>query len=105
MGGTPVIIENIVVPDALITGLGQEIEILNELYQLYEKIYGVTIHKAVEHLRAGKTTNSEAVYLSLQEGDPLLEIDRLATTFDGTPVEWRISRCDTSAHSYLSKLF
>jgi GntR family transcriptional regulator len=105
MGGTPVIIENIVVPDALITGLGQETEIPNELYQLYEQAYGVTIHKAVEHLRAGSTTYSEAAYLPLQEGDPLLEIDRLAAKLDGTPVEWRVSRCDTSAHSYLSELF
>jgi len=105
MGGTPVIIENIVVPNCLITGLGQEAKIPNELYQLYEQAYGVTIHKAVEHLLAGTTTHGEAAYLSLQEGAPLLEIDRLAATLDGTPLEWRVSRCDTSAHSYLSELF
>ena len=92
MGGTPVTIGNIVVPDCLITGLGQESKIPNELYQLYEQAYGVNIHKAVEHLRAGTTTHSEAAYLSFQEGDPLLEIDRLAATLDGTPVEWRVSR-------------
>lgn len=105
MNKAPVIIESIVVPDALITGLGEDNEIPNELYQLYEKSYGVTIHKAVEHLRACATTAMEARYLSLIEGAPLLEINRLAFTLDGTPVEWRVSRCDTSAHSYLSELF
>jgi DNA-binding GntR family transcriptional regulator len=61
----PFSIENIVVPDTLITELGKETEIPNELYQLYEQAYNETIHKMVEHLRAGKLTHSEATYLSL----------------------------------------
>ena len=105
MNKAPVIIENIVVPDALITGLGEGNDIPNELYQLYEQSYGVTIHKAIEHLHARATTRAESCHLTLIEGAPLLEIDRLAFTLDGTPVEWRVSRCDTSAHSYLSELF
>ncbi len=105
MGGKPVIIENIVIPAALFSHLGQEGGIPNELYQLYERDFGVTIHKAVEHLRADATTQRESGYLSLPVGAPLLEIERLAVTLNGTPVEWRVSRCDTRAHSYLSEIF
>lgn len=105
MGGKPVVIENIVIPGVLFAGLGQEGEIPNELYQLYERDFGVTIHKAVEHLSADATTPREATYLSLPVGAPLLEIERLAVTLNGTPVEWRVSRCDTRAHSYLSEIF
>jgi GntR family transcriptional regulator len=101
MRGIPFIIENIVVPDALITELGKETGIPNELYQLYEQAYSENIHKVVEHFPAGTLTHSKATYLSLQEGDPLLEIDGLAATLDGTPVEWSVSRCYTSAHSYI----
>ncbi len=104
MDNKPVIIEKIVLPDALFKGLGDTDEVPNELYQLYEQTYGVTIHKAVEHLSAQETTATEANYLSLKEGAPLLQVDRLAVTLDGTPVEWRVSRCDTRKHSYLSEI-
>lgn len=104
MDNKPVIIENIILPGALFEDLGDADDVPNELYQLYEQKYGVTIHKAVEHLSARATTLQEATYLSLPEGAPLLEVDRLAVTLDGTPVEWRISRCDTRAHSYLSEI-
>ncbi len=104
MNEKPVIIENIVVPRALFDGLGDSNAVPNELYQHYEQIYGVTIHKAVEHLAARPTTAAEADHLDLAVGAPLLEIDRLAITLDGTPVEWRVSRCDTRVHSYLSEI-
>jgi len=104
MDRKPVIIENIILPVALFEDLADADEVPNELYQLYEQKYGVTIHKAVEHLTARATTAEEAKHLSLAEGAPLLEVDRLAVTLDGTPVEWRVSRCDTRAHSYLSEI-
>lgn len=104
MAGKPVIIENIVVPETLFKGLGNQNDVPNELYQLYEQTYGVTIHKAVEHLSACAASESESDYLSVPVGAPLLEIDRLAVTLDGTPVEWRVSHCDTRNHSYLSEI-
>ncbi|NQW00472.1 MAG: GntR family transcriptional regulator [Rhodospirillales bacterium] len=104
MGGNPVIIENISLPEALFAGLGKRQEVPNELYQFYEQSYGVTIYKAVEHLTACAASADEAGYLSIATGAPLLEVDRLAVTLDGTPVEWRVSRCDTRAHSYLSEI-
>lgn len=104
MQDKPAIIETIVLPQSLFKGLGEKDGVPNELYQLYEQSYGVTIHKAAEHLTARAATEDEAKVLSVKPGDPLLEIDRLATTLDGMPVEWRVSRCDTRAHSYLSEI-
>ncbi|MBT7509671.1 MAG: UTRA domain-containing protein, partial [Rhodospirillaceae bacterium] len=63
-----------------------------------------TIHRAVEELRAVSAERDEARALGVATGAPLLEIDRLAETVDGTPVEWRLSRCDTRAHHYLSEI-
>ena len=42
--------------------------------------------------------------LGVAKGTPLLEIDRVALSLDGTPVEWRLSRCNTARHHYLSEI-
>jgi GntR family transcriptional regulator len=101
---TPVIFETIILPSARFPGFGQDDNIPNELYQLYEQEFGITIQKATENLRAVSASRNEARALGLTAGTPILEIDRLAETLDGTPVEWRISRCDSHTHSYLSEI-
>jgi len=100
---TPTIYESIALPGACFRGLDLDDDIPNELYGLYEKIYGITIYKATERLRAVAASKGEAKALGLAAGAPLLEINRIAETLDGTPVEWRISRCDSRNHSYLSE--
>jgi len=102
--GRPAILEKIVLPAALFPGLGTDAEIPNELYQRLETDYGVTIHRAVEHLKAVAAAPGVAKHLGLPSGAPILEIDRLAETIDGTPVEWRVSYCDTRFHRYLSEI-
>jgi GntR family transcriptional regulator len=34
---------------------------------------------------------------------PLLEIDRVAVTINGRPVEWRVSRCNTTDYTYVAE--
>jgi GntR family transcriptional regulator len=51
---------------------------------------------AKEELRAVVAGKSDARALRLEPGTPLLQIDRIAVALDGQPVEWRVSRCDTS---------
>jgi GntR family transcriptional regulator len=104
MGGTPAILETIVVPANLFPGLSETATLPNELYQLYEEGYGVTIHKALETLRAVAADRDAARLLGVQIGAPLLCVDRLAETLDGTPVELRVSLCDTRDYTYLSEI-
>ena len=104
LDGRPTIAERIILPARMFPELGQLAELPNELYQIYEEFFGVTIHRAVEELRAVSAERDEARALGVATGAPLLEIDRLAETVDGTPVEWRLSRCDTCAHHYLSEI-
>ena len=75
------------------------------LYELYEKQFGITIHSADEQLRAVSASEEDAGLLSISPGTPLLSIERVARTLDKTPVELRISRCDTSGHHYRNTLF
>jgi len=102
--GRPAILEKIVLPAALFPGLGADTRIPNELYQLLETDYSVTIHRAVEHLKATAAAPAIAKHLRLPSGAAILEIDRLAETIDGTSVEWRVSYCDTRFHRYLSEI-
>lgn len=102
----PAIIEKIVVssdvfPDLVSAG---GVNLPNSLYQLYEEKYGVTIHRAIERLRAVAVAARDAKVLQVPMGTPLLEIDRVALSLDRKPIEWRVSRCDTRYHRYLSVL-
>jgi GntR family transcriptional regulator len=103
----PTITESIVLPAEPFARLfeGKGCHLPNMLYELYEKQFGVTIHSANEQLRAVVATKKDASQLHLEVGTPLLEIKRLALTLDKTPVEFRISRCNTKNHYYENTIF
>jgi len=98
--------ERIVLPGALFPSFTDRlpVDVPNELYRYYEERYGVTVARAVERLKAVAARADEAKALGLKPGAPLLEIDRLAYTIDGRAVEWRLSRCDTAGHHYISEI-
>ena len=104
LGGKPVISEHITLAAKRFPSLAQEDDPPNELYQFYEQRYGLTVHRAVEHLRAIAAGAREAKHLGVKQGAPLLEINRIAEAVDGMPIEWRRSRCDTQNHQYLSEI-
>jgi len=104
LGKRSAIFETIVLPAKMFRGLGMNDTLPNELYQLYEQQYGVTIHKAVERIGAISADRNHARHLNVQNGAPLLEIDRLAETLDGTPAEWRRSQLNTISHKYIGEI-
>ncbi len=55
--------------------------------------------------RAVSASKQDADLLSLEVGTPLLEIERVAMTLEKTPVELRISRCNTKNHHYQNTIF
>jgi GntR family transcriptional regulator len=102
--GRPAIAETIAVPHALFPDLAEIREVPNTLYDLYERRYGITIARAVERLSAVAAAERDAKLLEVPPGTPLLEIDRTALALDGSPVEWRVSRCLTTTHHYQVEL-
>lgn len=104
-GDATVLIERITLPGARFPGLGDDIdELPNTLYDLYQRRYGITIRRAVETLRAVAASEEDAALLDIAPATPLLEIDRLAYSFDDTPVEWRRSWVNTAAHAYRTEV-
>jgi len=104
LDGRPAIAETIAVPQKLFPDLADIREVPNTLYDLYERHYGVTIARAVERLAAVAADERDAALLEIEPGVPLLEIDRTALALDGSPVEWRVSRCLTTTHHYRVEL-
>ena len=106
LNGHPVICERIAVPTPLFPDLQSctPDEVANTLYDMYENRYGVIVVRAKEQLRAVAASAQESKLLGVPAGAPLLEIDRIALNIEKQPVEWRVSRCDTTHYSYLNDL-
>lgn len=102
----PAILERISIPADLFKGFDLALgsEMASELYVIYQQRHGVTIVNADERLRAVGAEGEECEYLKVAPGTPLLEIDRLAFSLDGRPVEWRVSRCETSERCYRTRV-
>ncbi len=98
--GEPAVLEKIVLPAALFPGLERHDPVPNALYALYQREYGVNIVSAEEELRADAAKKDDCRRLRLAPGAPLLHIDRVAVSLEGTRVEWRTSRCDSTRYVY-----
>ncbi|MDE0780133.1 MAG: GntR family transcriptional regulator [Alphaproteobacteria bacterium] len=101
--GRPVIVERLTLPQELFPGLGSGLELPENLYRFYQAEYGITVAKASEQVSAVAAEALEAQFLGIMPETPLLEIDRVAVTIDSRPVEWRVSRCSTSHHTYVAE--
>lgn len=101
--GEPAIVDRVTVSRALFPGLGSDVKLPENLYRFYQGEYSITIAKAQERVRAVSASPEEAKLLGLESGVPLLEIDRISLTLDARPVEWRVSRCNTSHHTYVAE--
>jgi GntR family transcriptional regulator len=106
LDGAAAIVERIVVPAALFQGLDvrDRADLPNELYKLYQDRFGVSVARAAERLKAVAASPEDAAHLGLRSGAPLLEIDRIAFALDGRACEWRVSRCATHRHYYVSEV-
>jgi GntR family transcriptional regulator len=103
LAGRRCIVETIVLAAAVFDGL-QEGEIPNNLYNTYAERFGVTIAGGNETLKAVAASTEDARDLGIPAGKPLLLIDRVATSIEGRPMEWRVSLCETSNMHYATEL-
>ncbi len=103
LAGRSVIVETIVLPLSLFGGMECE-DIPNNLYDTFARRYGITVSGGEECLKAVVASAEDAEVLGVQLGAPLLRIDRVATSLDSRPVEWRVSLCDTQHMHYATSL-
>lgn len=106
VGRSVVLAETVSVPARLFPGLEMLPvgDVPNTLYEMYEREYGITIHRAEENLKAMNAGARTARLLEVAPSEALLRIDRTAYTLAGMAVEFRTSFCNTRNHHYASVL-
>ncbi len=72
------------------------------LYAIFQRLYGVTVVRMDEKVYAAKATWNQAKLFGININDPVLQVDRVSYTYDDIPVEIR-KRTFHSSYQYLYK--
>jgi len=98
----PFAVADIVVPAHLLAGMepAQLTDGEESLYAIYQARYGVNIIRVAEEIAAVGASATVARLLGLETRDPVLEVRRLAYTFNDLPVERRTTWVHTRHHHY-----
>jgi GntR family transcriptional regulator len=102
----PTILEDLWLPGAPFKGLtadrlrGYE----GPMYALFETEFGVRMVRAEEKIRAVLPDEEQCALLTVPAGTPLLSVERLAYTYNDTPMELRQGLYLTDKHFYRNEL-
>jgi len=100
--GVPTILEDIWLPGAPFKGLTAErlAEHQGPMYALFETEFGVRMVRADEKIRAVLPDVVQQELLGITQGTPLLSVERVAYTYNDTPMELRRGLYRTDSHHY-----
>jgi GntR family transcriptional regulator len=104
--GKPVVLDEIYLPGEVFQGLTLEVLQDNQdsLYTLFETRFGVRMIRAEERIRAVAADRAIRRIAGVEEGSPLLSVERVTYTYGDKPVEWRRGLYSTAEHYYLNEL-
>jgi GntR family transcriptional regulator len=106
LAGQRMIIDDITVSAQRFPGLTEKRfrERPSTIYNLYQDLYGISVVRSSERLRAVAADAEIAPLLGIAPGAPLLQIRRIALAYNDLPVEFRISHVNTAGYEYFSDL-
>lgn len=105
-GGQPTILEDIWLPGGPFNGLSLE-RLQNwrgPMYAMFESEFAVRMVRAQEQIRVVRPDATQARWLELAAGTPLLGVERVAFTYHGTPIEVRRGLYRTDHHHYFNTM-
>jgi GntR family transcriptional regulator len=104
--GVPTILEDLWLPGGPFKGLTAErLAAYNgPMYGLFEAEFGVRMVRADEKIRAVLPDESQTALLQVPPGTPLLSVERIAYTYNDTPMELRRGFYRTDSHHYHNAL-
>jgi GntR family transcriptional regulator len=73
-------------------------------YAMFEVEFGVRMVRAEEKIRAVAADASQAALLKVEQRSPLLSVERIAYTYNDTPMEFRRGLYRTDTHHYRNEL-
>jgi GntR family transcriptional regulator len=74
------------------------------LYPMYQRVCGITIHKAEDNLSFGLLTAGQSRRLGLETGHPCVQVERRAFDLQGRCVELRSTLGDAFAFHYTAQV-
>jgi GntR family transcriptional regulator len=106
LGGTPTILEHIWLAAHRFKGLtaDQLLHHAGSTYSLYETGFDTRVLRASERIRAVAASDDTAEKLQVAAGTPLLQVERIAYTYNDQPMELRHAYCRTDTHHYKNEL-
>ncbi|MEZ5702378.1 MAG: GntR family transcriptional regulator [Burkholderiaceae bacterium] len=104
--GTPAILEDVWLPGNAFKGLTLETlaDDKGPMYALFEAQFGIRMVRAVEKIKATSADPETAELLAVEAGYPLLSVERLAFTYNDTPMELRRGLYRTESRHYHNEL-
>ena len=104
--GAPTILEDLWLPGNPFKGLTAErlSEYDGPMYALFETEFGVRMVRADESIRAVNPDAEQAKLLQVDAATPLLSVERVAYTYNDTPMELRRGLYRTDTHHYRNAL-
>jgi GntR family transcriptional regulator len=104
--GSPTILEDLWLPGTPFKGLTAErlSEYDGPMYALFETEFGVRMVKAEEKIKAVMPDSAQCKLLEIKANTPLLSVERLAYTYNDTPMELRRGFYVTDTHHYHNDL-
>ena len=105
-GGVPTIVEDLWLPGTAFKGISadQMAAYQGPTYAMFELEFGVRMVRAQEKIRAVGADAQSAALLKVPPGTPLLSVERVAYTYNDTPMELRRGLCRTDTHHYRNEL-
>ncbi len=102
----PTILEDLWLPGAPFKGLTAErlTAYHGPMYALFETEFGVRMVRAEEKIRAVLADKSQRELMQLPNNTPLLSVERVAYTYNDTPMELRRGFYRTDTHHYHNAL-
>jgi GntR family transcriptional regulator len=104
--GVPTILEDLWLPGAQFKGLTADrlADYHGPMYALFETEFGVRMVRAEEKIRAVLPDPAQCRLLQVTPGTPLMSVERVAYTYNDTPMELRRGLYRTDTHHYHNKL-
>jgi GntR family transcriptional regulator len=101
-GGRPVLLERICLPSGRFPGIRAALDAERpaSIYLLMERHHNVLVTRVDEKVRARMPEAQEIRFLDLPPQTPVMEVERVAFSLGGEPVEWRTMTCATDAVHY-----
>lgn len=106
LAGKPIIVDDLVLAKRLFPGLTEQVFTRREntIYNLYQTRYGMNVLRTTDRLHAVAATPNISDLLGVKRGTPLLEIVRVAFTYNNIAIELRRSTVNSKSYDYISEL-